>query len=410
MLDFWPDLHSAETWIRRARWVAVPLVALQGALAHAQTPAASLVGVWSACAVLAALESVELAYYRRRGRHLVSPVVKVITDIGFLAICTWFMQPAGIPGFDLLAIVSVPAALSLRPPLNWVVSLLLMVLHNVVVISVTGAGLSVPQAPAAWLAIRTCLSFNVATTALTIFAGHVRGVLEERQSRLQRALDDHNRNERLVALGMLAARIAHELGTPLSSIDLLAGEAIAEPDEAKELLTTLRGQVQRCREILDRIRGTTSHTVSEEVEGFATELRKWVADWQGAGLDRSELTPELSAGLERRGVRGDAGSWRGILWSLLDNAYRAGGPITVTARLDGAWIILEIDDSGAGPSAEVVALSGTPFFTSWSDSRNSGRGLGLFVARSFAARWGGDVVLTNRKPSGGRVTVRFATL
>lgn len=410
MLDFWPDPHSAEIWIRRTRWVAIPVVVVQGAIANAQTPEVSLPGLWSTCAVIAALEALELAYYRRRGRHLVSPLGKVVTDLAFLTICTWFMQPAGLPGFDLLAVVTVPAALTLRSPLQWVVAGTLIAVHNVFVLTVMGSGLSTPDAPAAWLAIRTCISFDVATIALTIFAGHVRLLLEERQSRLQRALDDHNRNERLVALGMLAAGIAHELGTPLSSIDLLAGEAIAEPHEADELLTTLRGQVQRCREILDRIRGTTSHTVSEEVEGFATELRKWLADWQGAGLDRSELTLDLPSGLERVGVRGDAGSWRGILWSLLDNALRAGGPITVTARLDGAWLILEIDDSGAGPSAEVVALSGTPFFTSWSDSRNSGRGLGLFVARSFAARWGGDVVLTSRKPSGGRVTVRFATL
>jgi signal transduction histidine kinase len=185
---------------------------------------------------------------------------------------------------------------------------------------------------------------------------------------------------------------------------------MAEPGEANQLLTTLRGQVRRCREILDRVRGTTSHTVSNEVEDLGESLRRWIADWQGAGLDRGELDLDVPAALRNVAVRGDADTWRGIIWSVLDNALRAGAPIRVRVRAAGPAVVLEIDDSGPGPSAEVAAMAGRPFFTSWEDSRSEGRGLGLFVARSFARRWSGDVALSRRPEGGGRLTIRFATL
>lgn len=408
--EFWPPSPAAETWIRRTRWVALPLATLQGVLAWMQTPEVDLRAVLATGAVLVVLEGAEIAFVRRTGRHLLSAGGKAAVDIFYLALCSWFMRAAGLPGFDLLAVLTVPIALTLRPLAHWVATGMLLVIHNTATLSLAGPLVDGKLLAPHWLSLRACLSFDVAIIALTLFASHLRRVLEERQARLQRALEDHGRNERLVSLGVLAAGLAHELGTPLSSIDLLAGEAIAEPEEAPELLNTLRGQVRRCREILDRLRGTTSHTVSEEVEGFGSELRRWVIDWQGAGLDRSELALELPPELDALGVQGDAASWRGIVWSLLDNAHRAGSPLVIRAVLKEQWLDLEVDDSGPGPAPEVVAMAGSPFFTSWQDSARGGRGLGLFVARSFAARWGGNVTLSRRKPSGARVTIRFATL
>jgi two-component system, sensor histidine kinase RegB len=406
----WTDPTTAETWIRVARLVAVPVVAAQAALARLQNPEFEPRDTLAACVFLLLLELVELAFYRVRQRHLLPAFVHLLTDLAFLACATYFLGGLGTPALDLLVLFAVPASLGLTRPLQWVIALVLMVFHNVAVLSLARPPFGLAPSPELWLSIRQMLVFDVAALTLTGFVSNVRSVLEDGQSRLQQALDDHNRNDRLMALGVMAAGIAHELGTPLSSIDLLASEVEAEPEEAPELLATLRGQVQRCREILDRIRGSTSHTVSNEVEDFGASLRRWLADWQNAGSDRQDLTLELPPEVRHLAVQGDADTWRGIVWSLMDNALRAGGPLTVRVRLEEPGLHLDIDDAGPGPTDAALAMAGKPFYTSWNDTRGPGRGLGLFVARSFARRWSGDVSLSRRKPSGGRVTIRFATL
>jgi len=251
-------------------------------------------------------------------------------------------------------------------------------------------------------------TFIVASGAVAWFVTEVQVTLRDREGRLQSALDEHNSSARLAALGIQAAGIAHELGTPLSSIDMLAAEAQSYPDDAAEALATLRAQIQRCRGILNRVRDQSARTISPETEGLGLALREWIDEWAAAGPGRAQIQVEIPTEVDAAFCRGSADDWRSVIWTGLDNALKAGAPLVVRARRNGAAVVVELDDSGPGPSQEMQARAGEAFFTAWPGG--GGRGLGLFAARTFARRCGGDVILHRREGGGGRLEVRFGKL
>jgi two-component system sensor histidine kinase RegB len=301
---------------------------------------------------------------------------------------------------SLLIVPLALAAILMRPRRAWLFAAAIVVIHAILAIFFCQTESARP--------VGSILPFVIGGGWLTYFLTELRRTLSDGEMQLQAALDDHARNERLVALGIQAAGIAHELGTPLSSIDMLAAEASSDPEYADEALTLLRAQVKRCRGILDRVRGSTVKTVSAEVEELGPYLREWIFDWTAAGLDREAVFTEFDPRLEQVAIRGAADEWRGIIWSALDNALKAGAPIAVRATIDGALVLLQIDDSGPGPVPDVAKAAGEPFFTSWTGG--GGRGLGLYVARTFARKHGGDVALSRRDGGGGRLEIRFVMI
>jgi len=406
-----PSPRRSLRWFRRFRYTFLPVLALGGVLERFGDASYDGGALAQFLLVALALEILDRALVTRFGPSAVVLPLQVALTLGQLAGGAWLLRAADHPGLDMLVQFVVPCALTLSPPMAWVSAVLLIGVHNGLVLygpRVGSVELDVFGIVAA-RQLQQLLVFDASVVALTLTVIRVRDLLNDREARLHAALEDHARDERFVSLGILSAGIAHELGTPLSSIDLLASEALADPESTREALTTLRGQVQRCREILDRLRGGTAWTVSNEVEAFGPCLRRWVADWQSAGLDRGQLRLEVAAGLELLAVAGDPDTWRGIVWSLLDNAARAGFPIVVRADAAGD-VLLEIDDGGQGPTAQVIAQAGEAFHSRWGDGGREGRGLALFVATSFARRWGGDVRLSRRPGGGGRVAVRLATI
>ncbi len=412
MLTRWQNPRTALSWLRMFRLGLVVLTGVSVALLWAAGVGPDLGPVASLYAGVALAELLERRWVARHDHHQWIVDAHAMFDLCFWVLAMLLKRAGDHPSLDTLVLFVIPAAFAMPASRAWFYTAAIILVHNLMVL--LGPRLfPLPDVPPVQVVARTVdqlLVFDTSVVALAGFVISVRAVLAQREAMLQAALDDRSRDDRLVAIGMMAAGIAHELGTPLSSIDLLAGEAQAEPEEAPALLTTIRGQVRRCREILDRIRGTTHRTVSPEVEGLGLQLRNWVQDWQQAGSNRRDLQVELGPGTGDAGIRGDPESWRGIVWSLLDNALRAGAPITVRARVDGADVLVEIDDNGAGPTSESLARAGEPFYTHWDDGGATGRGLGLFVAASFARRWGGDVKLSRRAFGGGRVTVTLVRL
>lgn len=404
--------RTALRWLRAFRFGLACLTAIAIFLQWSAGVGPSVVGTVALYVGIFLADQLERRWVARFEHQQWIVDVHAALDLAFWAAAMVLKRAADHPSLDTLLLFVVPAGLALSAGRAWIAAGAVMGVHNVIVLwgpRMHGDD-GFPPAVALVRVVEQLLIFDTAVLALTGFLVGMRRLLHEREDLLQRSLDERSRDDRLVALGTMAAGIAHELGTPLSSIDLLADEAQALPHEAPELLTTLRGQVRRCREILDRIRGSTHRTVSPEVEGFGPHLRQWLADWQRAGTNRGDLGIDLAAETDTAGVQGDPDTWRGIVWSLLDNALRAGAPIRVHAHVEAGFVVLEIDDDGPGPSADVVARAGEPFFSQWVDGSQPGRGLGLFVASSFARRWGGSLRLSRRAAGGGRVTLHLATL
>lgn len=235
------------------------------------------------------------------------------------------------------------------------------------------------------------LAFDLAAVAITAFVGRLSAQLRAREEALRAAEIDRAGAEKLAALGTLAAGTAHALGTPLGAIELLAEEMAADlPSTApgREAHAELVGQVRRCRAILDRML-TGDEGSAGRTEAVGERVTAWVEAWreaQGEGVMISVAIDPLQLV-----VRGAEDGWRDALWTLLDNARVAGGPLAVSAVLAGESVEIAVVDQGAPVPAERLARAGQPFYSAWPDRK--GAGLGIYVARTFARAAGGELTL-----------------
>lgn len=220
------------------------------------------------------------------------------------------------------------------------------------------------------------------------------------------------REQRLSALDGLAAAAAHELGTPLATIALVAKELKREFPSANphaEDIDLLISQAARCREILaklsnreqseDKIYGQVK--ISSLLEDLVAPLRgsdveiKVTCETDGAETSEPVLlrNPGLSYGLS----------------NILENAIDfAASWVEVKARWTASSITLHVVDDGPGFDSFIFDRLGDPFVTTRPGYDNAvdsqgargheGMGLGLFIAKTLLERSGAAVTLSNRKP------------
>lgn len=212
-----------------------------------------------------------------------------------------------------------------------------------------------------------------------------------------------SREERLSALGGLAAAAAHELGTPLATIqvtakemaDELAGQGALEED-AKLLVS----QAERCRDILGRLtrrheEGDAVHDrvaidalLREAAEPFAEEPDGPAVIYETIGAGPPPVLrrrPEIIYGLR----------------NIIENAAAfARSKILVAAQWDENALRVSVHDDGPGFAPEILARLGEPYVSARGRSRapadrKTGMGLGFFIAKTLLERTGAKVVLDN---------------
>lgn len=124
------------------------------------------------------------------------------------------------------------------------------------------------------------LGFVISAGVIAYFAVEMAAAVRRRDAQLNRAREETLRNERIVALGTLAAGAAHELGTPLSTMAVLVGEMRGEckSPEQRDNLALFEEQVKHCKRILDNLISQAQQTPDEmDVEQF---LHGVLDEWQ----------------------------------------------------------------------------------------------------------------------------------
>lgn len=234
------------------------------------------------------------------------------------------------------------------------------------------------------------------------------------------------REQRLSALGGLAAAAAHELGTPLATIQLTAKEMMRELGDDNELgddAALLVEQAQRCREILGRLssHGDAGDMVHDRI-GVDTMIREAASPFleQSTGpeirIESESLDGAPEPTLRRRpeivyGLR-----------NFIENAVSyARQEVRIGAQWSAETLTLLIEDDGPGFSAEVLARLGEPYVTSRASrapgergrsARTGGMGLGFFIAKSLLEgttadlSWG-NIHASNGTPSGASVKAQW---
>jgi len=224
------------------------------------------------------------------------------------------------------------------------------------------------------------------------------------------------REQRLSALGGLAAAAAHELGTPLATIAVVAKELARETPlgPLREDALLMVAQAQRCRDILRRLAQApeTGDAVHERMSlsQFVREVSAPLLAGAAAVRARSAVTgpPAMAA----------PDVWRRpevlhAMASFVENAFDfARAEIWVTARFDAKTIAVEVRDDGPGFTTDVRARLGEPYVTSRARgdatrTRHVGMGLGIFIAKTLLERTGATVDFRSGPRGGAVVTTRW---
>ncbi|EEF26689.1 two component histidine kinase, putative [Ricinus communis] len=243
--------------------------------------------------------------------------------------------------------------------------------------------------------------FVVSAGVIAFFVERMGRSLREYDQLIAQTREKALESERMLALATLATAAAHELGTPLSTMAVVAGEMADDCTEQPQLaqsVALLRSQIDRCKTILTSITASAGQQRAESGQRQALDdfLSGTVSRWQDT-RPATRFECRLHGPLPAPAIAVDRTLGQ-ALFNLLDNAADA-SPEQI--ELDGEWtstnLSLTLRDHGPGLSPETESRIGTPFFTTKEDS---GMGLGLYLARIILERFGGTLQLSNH-PQGG---------
>lgn len=219
------------------------------------------------------------------------------------------------------------------------------------------------------------------------------------------------REQHLSALDGLAAAAAHELGTPLATITLVAKEmekALGEDPKYGEDVKLLRSQSERCREILKRL---TSLSSESEVHLSRLPLTSLVEEVTAPHRDFGisiKLRPGERIGPEPVGRRNP-----GVIYglgNLVENAVDfARKNVTIRWRWNEAAVSFSIIDDGPGFPPEIIDRIGEPYMsTRQGTEAGGGLGLGLFIAKTLLERSGATLDFRNSSEPGEGAIVQIS--
>ncbi len=212
------------------------------------------------------------------------------------------------------------------------------------------------------------------------------------------------REQHLSQLDGLAAAAAHELGTPLSTITVIATDlerAIGADSPHTEDIKLLRAQAQRCRQILAKLTELSSNVEPFSRMPLSALLDEVVAPHRNFGISINvDLTPQDAT--EPIGGRNPAILYG--LGNLVENAVDfARERVEVAASWSRDEVGVTITDDGPGFAPEIMDRIGEPYVTSTRRRRfnvggeaGGGLGLGVFIAKTLLERSGATLSYENR--------------
>ncbi|MEY3394619.1 MAG: hypothetical protein RL346_855 [Verrucomicrobiota bacterium] len=226
---------------------------------------------------------------------------------------------------------------------------------------------------------------------------------------------EHIESERLNALTLLAAGVAHEIGNPLNSLDihlqLIERKIRKLPSSYRQSLTenmqTARQEIQRLdtilKQFLHAVRPTTPRREPRNLNAILHQtlglLEPEISSRNiTVNLDLSETLPPALI---------DPDQFQQVFYNLIRNAYQAisgeNGIIGIQTRSTDTDFIISISDNGIGISPEHMGSLFEPYRT----TKSAGSGLGLLIVRRIIREHGGEIEIHSNPNQGTSILIHM---
>lgn len=221
-------------------------------------------------------------------------------------------------------------------------------------------------------------------------------------------------SERLNALTLLAAGVAHEIGNPLNSLNIhlqLIEREAGKLDGAKrsklqESVEISRGEVSRLDSIISQflraIRPTRPQLRPENVNSIVEEAVRFFAP----EIKDRDIVVEQELRSDLPLLELDRDQMKQAFYNVIKNSFEAmksRGILRIRTDMDDSHVLVRFTDSGGGISAENLSRVFEPYFT----TKSSGTGLGLLIVRRIVREHGGELSIESSEGKGLTLTIRL---
>lgn len=332
--------------------------------------------------------------------------IQLAIDTIILASLMYFAGGYTNPFVSLFLLPLVITAAVLPRIYTWLIALLTISCYSLLIfyyrpLAIVPLNMSVNNQQFGLHVMGMWFSFLLSAGLVVFFVVRMANTLRERDRDLAQAREKALHDEHLVAMGTLATGAAHELGTPLATMAVLANELkydYADDPGLIEKAEIFRDQLNRCKAIISDISASTGQARGEGGGRVAINdyLEDVVRQWRLLrpqavfSVDFDGTTPAPHILMDKTLTQ--------AIINILNNAADASiDQVEVRGQWDSDQLTLDVCDRGNGLDDKQLATIGTPFYT----TKPHGLGLGLYLARAVVERYSGSLVLTNRNDGPG---------
>ncbi|MDD5505776.1 MAG: ATP-binding protein, partial [Candidatus Omnitrophica bacterium] len=216
--------------------------------------------------------------------------------------------------------------------------------------------------------------------------------------------------EKLSALGLLSAGMAHEINNPLLVISgrsaLLMKERLKP--KIKDELDLIKSQAERIQKLVDRILKFSQKTTPAFGPVAVNEAIEFILPFaQYSNLPNVKVGVKKDFEKNLRPVKGDLQQLQEVFLNLIINAYQSmpeGGMIEITTSSFGnLFALIQIKDTGLGIPKDLLKDVFMPFFS----TKNDGKGLGLSICHNIISNHNGSLELESHVGRGSTFTIKL---
>lgn len=230
----------------------------------------------------------------------------------------------------------------------------------------------------------------------------------------RRSTEETIQSEKLTALTLLAAGVAHEIGNPLNSLHIhlqLMDRKLRKlpPGPRADLqksLAVAREEITRLDSIVQQFLGAIRPTRLQARLENINVLVKEAVDFLQPEIEDRNIFVETALREDLPLVEVDRNQLKQAFYNVIKNAFQAmktGGMLHIRTDMDDAFVTVSFVDTGGGISPENMSKIFEPYYT----TKASGSGLGLLIVRRIVREHGGEIDLASDEGKGLTLTIRL---